>query len=413
MTGKVASMSDAFSSVASLADFVQNQASWRRAQATKFPNDVRNPRSADALESLAISIMRLSNSDPRFRRLQELAAFTLDGRFHAGTATQRYISRVGFDNPAPALAEFLDRVIDAVTSDRADARTGAWSMGVSSWRWQYPPGYTATYHGQLFDVVEAIAEIAAPPEFVPGSDGTVQIAPRALSTSDVRFRLRPYEWSDAGNERWIALDELEDGPHLTRTHAALLPDRKHLWPQTELDGTDTYRRGHGPLEVGIVEKFELPRRDTDKGRMIGDYIEVTGTEYRDVIVALETHPIETLRYVRVVRMRTPTPTEPPKATSSSVRTYMNRCAERNLAPSGWVNHLPPNWWQGMDVELLMLLAEPAGPDAEAAADELRRQNYWRSHTGQWMQQFPAANSTGLAIGGTTATPTRRDPGTRR
>jgi hypothetical protein len=43
----------------------------------------------------------------------------------------------------------------------------------------------------------------------------------------------------------------------------------------------------------------------------GDYIEVTGTEYHDVIVALDPHPVETLRLLRIVRMRTPTPLQDP------------------------------------------------------------------------------------------------------
>lgn len=394
-----------------LADFLTHQAEWRRGQAAKFPNDVRNARSAYALEELAAGVRRLLSTDPRLRRLAALDAFTHDGRFHAGTATQRYISRIGFDEPAPPLPEFLDRVIAAVASDRSDARTGAWSIGVSSWRWQYPPGYTATYQGELFDVVEAIAEVDAPPEFVPGADGTVQIGPRGLSTTALRFRIRAYAWPDAGNERWVALDDLDDGPHLTRAHAGLLPDRKHLWSPSEVDGQDTYRRGHGPLEVGIVEKFELPRRDTDKRRMVGDFIEVTGTEYRDVIVALEPHPVESLRLVRTVRMRAPTAPDPRTATATAVRAYMDRCAERSLVPSGWVNNLAPNWWQGMDIGLLVTLAESGGAQAAAATEELKRQNYWRSHTGQWMQQVDAPRSTGAAIGRTTVTPTRppRDP----
>ena len=56
---------------AAFADFLREQAEWRRARADEWPEDPRNRRSAEALSELASWVMRLPNGDERLRHLAD------------------------------------------------------------------------------------------------------------------------------------------------------------------------------------------------------------------------------------------------------------------------------------------------------------------------------------------------------
>lgn len=86
-----------FWAATALATFVREQASWRRAQARKFPDDPRNAKSAAALDELASKIEQLPDSDPSLNELVDLQAFDADERFVDSAESRRSVSRVGFD----------------------------------------------------------------------------------------------------------------------------------------------------------------------------------------------------------------------------------------------------------------------------------------------------------------------------
>jgi hypothetical protein len=80
-----------------LAAFIRDQASWRRSQATRFPDDARNPRSAAALDELATYVEQLADTDRALRELVELDAFSDDlDRFEGGNEARRAIARWKF-----------------------------------------------------------------------------------------------------------------------------------------------------------------------------------------------------------------------------------------------------------------------------------------------------------------------------
>jgi hypothetical protein len=80
-----------------LAAFIRDQASWRRTQAERFPEDSRNLRSAAALEELATYVEQLPSTDRSLNELCDLGAFDDDNRLVAGVDARRAISRYRFD----------------------------------------------------------------------------------------------------------------------------------------------------------------------------------------------------------------------------------------------------------------------------------------------------------------------------
>jgi hypothetical protein len=87
-----------FWAAAALAEFVRDQASWRRTQAQRFPDDARNAQSADALEQLAMHVEALPDSNRHLIELVELNAFDDASHFTGGEEARRAIARWGFDD---------------------------------------------------------------------------------------------------------------------------------------------------------------------------------------------------------------------------------------------------------------------------------------------------------------------------
>jgi hypothetical protein len=85
-----------FWAAAALAEFVRDQASWRRTQAQRFPDDARNAQSADALEQLAMHVEALPDTDRHLIELIELDAFDDASYFTGGDEARRAIARWGF-----------------------------------------------------------------------------------------------------------------------------------------------------------------------------------------------------------------------------------------------------------------------------------------------------------------------------
>jgi len=108
-----------------LAEYVREQASWRRSKAEQFPEDVRNARSAIALERLAVWIEdELPTDDRRLLQLIELGSFT-DGRFVAGEEARRAIASWGFDHDETDLRRFRDLLQELVATTRRARRDPA------------------------------------------------------------------------------------------------------------------------------------------------------------------------------------------------------------------------------------------------------------------------------------------------
>lgn len=85
-----------FWAAAALAEFVRDQASWRRTQTQRFPDDARNAQSADALEQLAMHVEALPDTDRHLIELVELDAFDDASHFTADEEARRAIARWGF-----------------------------------------------------------------------------------------------------------------------------------------------------------------------------------------------------------------------------------------------------------------------------------------------------------------------------
>src|SRR5438445_8335152 len=81
---------------AALAWFVRHQASCRRTQAQRFPDDARNAQSADALEQLAMHLEALPDTDRSLIELIELDGFDDASHFTGGEEARRAIARWGF-----------------------------------------------------------------------------------------------------------------------------------------------------------------------------------------------------------------------------------------------------------------------------------------------------------------------------
>jgi hypothetical protein len=74
-----------------VAEYVRGQASWRRAQAARFPDDERNLRSAAALDELALYIEDLPETDRHLSELAELDAFDDRDQFIGNEEVRRWI----------------------------------------------------------------------------------------------------------------------------------------------------------------------------------------------------------------------------------------------------------------------------------------------------------------------------------
>lgn len=107
-----------------LADYVRDQAAWRRTKAAQFPDDPRNASSANALERLALFVEDLESSDRDLHDLIELNAF--DGaQFVASDDARRAIASWGFDRDDTTVRRFRDLIKELVAITRRARRTPA------------------------------------------------------------------------------------------------------------------------------------------------------------------------------------------------------------------------------------------------------------------------------------------------
>jgi hypothetical protein len=186
-------------------------------------------------------------------------------------------------------------------------------------------------------------------------------------------------------EKWVGINETDDAPR-TIAPQPELPEAR--WPESDLDGTDTYKWEFAPKEPGIVAKFELTVRDAV--RVVGHNYSVEGSSLVDVVVALEDlSALASSRWVRVVRCGLRQGATTREARGIAVRAYIERCARQGRAPSGWTNRLEPNWWAGMSFDQLTLIAGEPGNMGRAAEDELRQRGFFYDGlSGRWVEDRP-------------------------
>jgi hypothetical protein len=103
---------------AAMADYLRGIALWRRRKAEEYDRDVRNLRTADALEELAEFVLALPDDDERLLTLGRLA---MDGEFFApGQQTHYEIGRLRFHNPDVGLDPFLSRIVELAIADAGE-----------------------------------------------------------------------------------------------------------------------------------------------------------------------------------------------------------------------------------------------------------------------------------------------------
>jgi len=78
-----------------LSDYLRSKAEWRRRQEKQFPNDMRNEKSADALDSLADWT---EGPEVSQTALERLAPHQHDADTLGGERTWRAVSRYGYQN---------------------------------------------------------------------------------------------------------------------------------------------------------------------------------------------------------------------------------------------------------------------------------------------------------------------------
>ncbi len=103
----------------SLADFCRSTADWRRRKADEYDRDVRNLRTATALEELAGHVLALPPDDARLRELARLA-----GQGDEFLPDQRALYELGrfrFHHPEAGLDPFLDTLVELAEADRGEA----------------------------------------------------------------------------------------------------------------------------------------------------------------------------------------------------------------------------------------------------------------------------------------------------
>ena len=103
----------------SLAEYCRVTAAWRLRKADEYDRDLRNLRTAAALEELAEYILALPADDPRLRALQRLA-----GTGDEFTPDQRVLYEMGrfrFHHPEAGIESFLDTLVALAEADRGES----------------------------------------------------------------------------------------------------------------------------------------------------------------------------------------------------------------------------------------------------------------------------------------------------
>ena len=101
-----------------MAEYLRSVATWRRQRYQDDLRDVRNLRSAAALEELADHILALPPDDERLQRLHTLA---VEGEtFLPGQQTAYEIGRFRFFSDEAGLDAFVDRIVELAVADRGE-----------------------------------------------------------------------------------------------------------------------------------------------------------------------------------------------------------------------------------------------------------------------------------------------------
>lgn len=103
---------------ASFAAFCRSTADWRRRKAEEYDRDVRNLRTAAALDELADHALALPPDDPRLRDLKRLAASGDD--FSPDQRVLYELGRFRFHHPEAGLDPFLDNLVELAEADRGE-----------------------------------------------------------------------------------------------------------------------------------------------------------------------------------------------------------------------------------------------------------------------------------------------------
>jgi hypothetical protein len=102
-----------------IADYLRNVAVWRRQRVQDDLHDVRNLRSAAALEALAEYVLALPEED---ERVQALARLAVEGEaFVPGQQTAYEIGRFHFFSEEASFDAFLTWMVELAEADRAEA----------------------------------------------------------------------------------------------------------------------------------------------------------------------------------------------------------------------------------------------------------------------------------------------------
>ena len=103
---------------AAMAEYLLRVAAWRRAKAEEYDRDLRNLRSAAAIEELADFIRTLPDSDVRLIRLGQLG---MEGEtFFPGQQASYEIGRFRFFDEAGEVDAFLSAVVDLAERDAGE-----------------------------------------------------------------------------------------------------------------------------------------------------------------------------------------------------------------------------------------------------------------------------------------------------
>ena len=101
-----------------MADYLRSVAVWRRQRYQDDLRDVRNLRSAAAMEELAEHILALPADDERLQRLQKVA---VEGDlFVPGQQTAYEIGRFHFFSDEAGMDAFVDRILELAIADRGE-----------------------------------------------------------------------------------------------------------------------------------------------------------------------------------------------------------------------------------------------------------------------------------------------------
>ena len=102
-----------------LADYLRHVADWRRRKAEEYDRDLRNLRTAQALDDLAAHVLTLAHDDPRVQELVRIGALD-EQMFIAGQQTSYEIGRFRFHHAEAGLDAFLDRIVELAIEDRGE-----------------------------------------------------------------------------------------------------------------------------------------------------------------------------------------------------------------------------------------------------------------------------------------------------